>query len=212
MESRSTHPAPQKRKERNAHDVQKMSNVDSCIGSVHDRFLRNRPVAAAAADRSGEQTFSENGNQVQIRLLSQEVVQLRVGPGGQFAADFSGDATIVKPDEDWEGAPDPDVVDTGKLKLVFRREPLTLTVYNANGQALLSNYTFDFSQFKAVWDLAPNEHLYGFGDRRGGLDKRGKVMEHRLPHHPGNRVQKRLHVLEQPGTRRLPPQLAALHL
>ena len=173
-------------------------------------------MAAAAADSSGEQTFSENGNQVQIRLLSQEVVRLRVGPGGQFAADFSGDATIVKPDEDWEGAPDldpdPDVVDTGKLKLVFRREPLTLTVYNADGQALLSNYTFDFSQSKAVWDLAPNEHLYGFGDRRGGLDKRGKVMEHRLPHHPGNRVQKRPHVLEQPGIRRLPPQLAALHL
>lgn len=144
-------------------------------------FSGNRPVAAAAADSSGEQTFSENGNQVQIRLLSQEVVRLRVGPGGQFAADFSGDATIVKPDEDWEGAPDldpdPDVVDTGKLKLVFSREPLTLTVYNADGQALLSNYTFDFSQSKAVWDLAPNEHLYGFGDRRGGLDKRGKVMD-----------------------------------
>ena len=106
-------------------------------------FSGNRPVAAAAADNSDEQTFSENGNQVQIRLLSQEVVRLRVGPGGQFAADFSGDATIVKPDEDWEGAPDldpdPNVVDTGKLKLVFSREPLTLTVYNAAGQALLSN-------------------------------------------------------------------------
>ncbi len=126
-------------------------------------------------------TISEGENQVRVVLLADDVVRIRVGPGGFFPNDCNPEYAVIKPDSAWPGvsncSSDEDTIDTGKLRLVFTRAPLALAVYDHNNRALISNYTIDFSGPKAAWDLHRGEHIYGFGDKKNNIDKRGTRMD-----------------------------------
>lgn len=139
------------------------------------------PFGKVLSAESATQTFSEGNNQVKVILLAEDVVRIRVGPGGSFQNDLNNEYVVIKPDSRWSGAADldvsPDVINTGKLKMVFKYKPLSVSVYGADGKALLSNYTFDFTSKKAVWSLDTSEHIYGFGDTKCDIDKRGTFMD-----------------------------------
>lgn len=125
--------------------------------------------------------ISEGTNQVRVVLLADDVIRLRVGPGGLFPNDSNPEYSVIKPDSEWPGVPNrssnPDTIDTGKLRLVFTHNPLTLTISDHGGHELVSNYAVDFTRTKAAWDLKNEEHVYGFGDKKNDIDKRGTRME-----------------------------------
>jgi len=129
-------------------------------------------------------TLTEGTNQIQVVVLAADVVRVRIGPGGKFANDDNPEYVVIKPDAGWPSCavlftnlPARAVVDTGTLKLVFAKNPLTLSVSDAAGRSLFSNYRMDFTQPKAVFTLNSKEHIYGFGGKRGPLDKRGQFMD-----------------------------------
>lgn len=126
-------------------------------------------------------TILEGKNQVRVVLLAEDVVRLRVGPGGIFPNDSNPEYAVVKPDSEWTGASnqssDPNTIDTGKIQLVFAHNPLKLSVYVNGGRALISNYRIDFAHPKSSWDLQSDEHVYGFGDKKNDIDKRGTRMD-----------------------------------
>lgn len=141
------------------------------------------PIILSACLCSAETavTISEGKNQVRVVLLADDVIRLRVGPGGLFANDGNSEYVVIKPDSEWPGVPnqslDPNTIDTGKLRLVFTHNPLKLTISDHARHDLLSNYRIDFTRPKAVWDLHSDEHVYGFGDKKNDIDKRGTRMD-----------------------------------
>ncbi|MGA2859595.1 MAG: TIM-barrel domain-containing protein [Candidatus Sulfotelmatobacter sp.] len=126
-------------------------------------------------------TISEGNNQVRIVLLAPDVVRIRVGPNGVFPNDGNPDFAVIKEDSAWSGAAnhssDPNIIDTGALRLVLSHAPLGLTIYDSNNHTLIGNYRFDFSRLRAAWDLHNDEHIYGFGDKKNNIDKRGTRMD-----------------------------------
>jgi len=126
-------------------------------------------------------TISEGPNQVRVVVLAEDVVRIRVGPNGEFANDANPELAVVKNDSAWTGAAnhssDPNIIDTGKFRLVFSHSPLGLTIYDTNNRILVGNYRFDFSRLRAAWDLHNDEHIYGFGDKKNSIDKRGTRMD-----------------------------------
>ena len=126
-------------------------------------------------------TISEGNNQVRIVLLAADLVRIRVGPNGVFPNDDNPDFAVIKEDSRWPGAAnhssDPSVIDTGTLRLVFSHSPLRLTILDSNNRTLIGNYRFDFSRLRAAWDLRNDEHIYGFGDKKNNIDKRGTRMD-----------------------------------
>jgi alpha-glucosidase len=126
-------------------------------------------------------TMSEGANQVRIVLLREDVVRIRVGPHGEFPNDRNPDFAVIKNDSAWPGAAnhssDANIIDTGKLRLVFTHSPLELTIYDTNNRILIGHYRFDFSRLRAAWDLHDDEHIYGFGDKKNHIDKRGTRMD-----------------------------------
>lgn len=126
-------------------------------------------------------TVSEGKDRVRVVLLADDVVRIRVGPGGIFPNDGNPEYAVIKPDVEWPGVAnhgtDPDTIDTGKLRLAFSHNPLALTIYDHDNRALIGNYRIDFSRQRAVWDLHKDEHIYGFGDKKNNIDKRGTQME-----------------------------------
>lgn len=147
------------------------------VGSVLVLSILNaRPSFATTAV-----TISEGKNQVRVVLLADDVIRLRVGPGGLFPNDSNPEYVVIKPDSEWPGAPnrssDPNTIDTGKLQLVFTHNPLKLTISDHGGRNLVSNYRIDFDRPKAAWDLHSDEHVYGFGDKKNNIDKRGTLMD-----------------------------------
>lgn len=147
------------------------------VGSVFVLFILKACLSFAATSI----TISEGKNQVRVVLLADDVIRLRVGPGGIFPNDNNPEYAAIKPDSEWPGAAnqsaDPNTIDTGKLRLVFAHNPLKLTIYDHSGRALVSNYRIDFTRPKAAWDLHDDEHIYGFGDKKNDIDKRGTVMD-----------------------------------
>ena len=126
-------------------------------------------------------TISEGHNQVKVVLLADDVIRIRIGPQGSFPNDRNPEYVVIKPDSHWPGAgnrsADPDSIDTGKLKVAFKHNPLRLRVDDSRGHALIEDYRIDFSRPKAVWALHEGEHIYGFGDKKNDIDKRGTLMD-----------------------------------
>jgi alpha-glucosidase len=138
-------------------------------------------ISLKASAAASVMTISEGSNQVRVVLLADDVIRIRVGPGGVFLNDRNPEYAVIKPDSEWPGAhnrsSDPDAIDTGKLKLVFTRNPLKLTVCDSTGHTMIGNYRIDFTRPRAVWDLHSDEHVYGFGDKKNDIDKRGTLMD-----------------------------------
>ena len=72
---------------------------------------------------------------------------------------------------------------TASLKLVLRKEPFSFTLYDANGQCLyrdLPERAFEKDQLGRLSHYScmdrEHDHFYGFGEKTGHLDKKGRRL------------------------------------
>lgn len=150
------------------------ANTVSASPVTYAMWLRNETPERYKVN---SQTFHEGKNEIRVVLLADDVLRVRVGPGGKYINDSNPEYTVVKTDDMWEGAKnlsdDPNVIFTGKMKVVVSYNPMTLNIYDAEGKPYIKNWVVDFSAAKAEWDIGKDEHIYGFGDVRGAIDKHG---------------------------------------
>jgi alpha-glucosidase (family GH31 glycosyl hydrolase) len=135
---------------------------------------------------NGTVNITEGANVVKVDLLADDVVHIRLGPGGVFPHDDLPEYVVVKPDAAWR-PPRTTVrttakqvtITTAKARLEFTRHPLTLTIRDAQRHLILGGYVVDFNAPtpRIRFALAHHEHLYGFGDKRAALDKRGQLLD-----------------------------------
>jgi alpha-glucosidase len=146
------------------------------------------PVTALipAIGRAGNDpvTISEGADLIRVTVLAPDVVRVRHGPGGRFENDGNPEFVIVNPDAGWQACPftasrtaDRTVIATGSLILDFKGHPPSLTVTDRQNRPVFSQDPADFSRPTAALSLAPGEHIYGFGDKRGPLDHRGRTVD-----------------------------------
>jgi alpha-glucosidase len=131
-------------------------------------------------------TIVEGSDVVKVVVLAEDVVRVRVGPKGVFPNDTLPEYVIVKPDSAWSPSrfsvkttPTQVTITTAKARLEFTRNPLTLNIYDPDHHRILGNYVFDFTSPTphARLSLSPQEHIYGFGDKRSTLDKHGQLLD-----------------------------------
>lgn len=131
-------------------------------------------------------TIVEGPNAVKVVVLAEDVVRLRIGPRGVFPNDRLPEYVIVKPDSAWPAphftvrtTPTRVTLTTAKARLEFTRNPLTLNIFDSKHRLILGDYVVDFTAPTphARFRLSPDEHLYGFGDKRSALDKRGQRLD-----------------------------------
>ena len=131
-------------------------------------------------------TIREGANVVQAVILADDVVRIRVGPKGVFANDSLPEYVVVKPDTEWQ--PEPfkvkstarqETIATDLVTFYLPANPLTLNVFSHVGQPILTNFVFDFTSPtpQARFDLGPDDHIYGFGDKRTAIDKHGQLLD-----------------------------------
>ena len=140
------------------------------------------PVIAPAGNTPV--TISDGPNQIRVTVLAPDVVRVRYGPGGRFANDDNPEFVIVNPDGNRPDCPftvtgtaDRTIITTGVLTLDFHGHPPALTVTDSQNRPVFAQDPADFSRPTATLDLAPGEHIYGFGDKRGPLDQRGRTVD-----------------------------------
>ena len=142
---------------------------------------------ASAEGREGRMvTIVEGADAVKVVVLADDVVRVRVGPKGVFPNDSLPEYVVVKSDADWppprftvKRTPTQVTITTARASLEFTRNPLTLNIFDSHHHLLLGDYVIDFtaSTPHARFRLSLGEHLYGFGDKRSALDKRGQRLD-----------------------------------
>ncbi|HLV80229.1 MAG TPA: TIM-barrel domain-containing protein, partial [Chthonomonadaceae bacterium] len=159
------------------------------MGLILPLLASSMPGAAqgSAGGREGRTvTIVEGPDIVKVVVLADDVARVRLGPGGVFPNDSLPEYVVIKPDADWppprftvKKTPGRVTITTAKASLEFTRHPLTLRIYDRSHRLLLDDYRLDFAAPAphARFRLAPNEHVYGFGDKRSALDKRGQRLD-----------------------------------
>jgi alpha-glucosidase len=142
--------------------------------------------ARADAADGNPVTIMDGENAVRVTALAADVVRVRIGPKGVFANDALPEYVVVKPDADWSPPPltvkttgTQVTIATPQAVLEFTRNPLTLNIYDGRRHLLLGGYRIDFAAPTPHirFGLTRNEHIYGFGDKRGPLDKHGQLLD-----------------------------------
>lgn len=117
---------------------------------------------------------------VRVRVLDDDVVRIQLAPAGAAWPADAPDLAIATPDDAWPNpAPlvaTPALVATRRLRVERASEPFRITIATADGAALLDDIDVDPAARRASWRLAGDEHVFGFGDQRAALDKRGAAF------------------------------------
>jgi alpha-glucosidase len=127
--------------------------------------------------RSGQGTLA-------ITPLSDDVVRVRFTQAQAFGRDHSYavvnrdlGASAVKA----EIKPDATTLTTASLKMTIQHSPLRISFANAQGEILDADdpargLSLAGSEFRIAKQLRDDEHVYGFGEKCGRLDKRGQQL------------------------------------
>ncbi|MCU0492711.1 MAG: glycoside hydrolase family 31 protein [Chloroflexaceae bacterium] len=119
-----------------------------------------------------------------ISLLTPTLVRVRLGPGGQFAPRRPW--AVVPADESF--APVPFEVDDGDSTITVRSSAIQLVVERATGRVSFADgsgrffcadaepMTWDETGVSCTKQIVDDDHFYGFGERSGPLNKRGRQM------------------------------------
>lgn len=114
---------------------------------------------------------------VRISVLDEDVVRVQIAPGDGPWPDDGPEVVIVTPDDAWPNpAPTtatPELVTTRQLRIEHTAWPFRLRITTADGAPLLDDLAIDGAARRASWQLDADEHIFGFGDQRASLDKRG---------------------------------------
>jgi alpha-glucosidase len=128
--------------------------------------------------------FQSGQGTLVLTPLSDDVIRVRFTPGPAFGRDHS--YAVVNRDL---GAPavktdikaDVTTLTTASLKVTVQHAPLRLTFANAAGEILDADdpargLSLAGSEFRIAKQLRDDEHVYGFGEKCGRLDKRGQGL------------------------------------
>lgn len=123
---------------------------------------------------------SEQGN-LAITPLSDDVIRVRFTTAKSFGRDHSY-AVITHelgaPAAKAEIGADATTLTTASLKIIIHQNPLRIEFQNAAGESLdaddpVRGVAFAGDSFRVAKRLLNDEHVYGFGEKNGRLDKRG---------------------------------------
>jgi alpha-glucosidase len=116
-----------------------------------------------------------------VSVLSPEVVRVRFSPTRAFGRDHSY-AVVTRelgdPGASFESDERRSVIRTGALAVTLSHAPFRVNISTAGGESLDEDdaelgTAVAGSRFKVWKRLRPDEHVYGFGEKIGRLDKRG---------------------------------------
>jgi alpha-glucosidase len=140
-------------------------------------------VPAPTREERGLRFQNEQGV-VTVTTLGPEIVRVRFTPGGPPPRDHSYAVMDRGP---WGPAPTLDVqadrssLATSALRVTIRHDPFRVAFANAAGESLDEDDPDRGMAFVGkttrVWKrLRDDEHVYGFGEKNGRLDKRGRLL------------------------------------
>ncbi|NHI91314.1 MAG: DUF4968 domain-containing protein [Candidatus Lokiarchaeota archaeon] len=128
-----------------------------------------------------ELIFEASHKFIKIIILSNKMFRIRMGDSENFAFDFS--YSIIK--TKWEKIPikvkETDIaiiIQTQELKIIVEKSPYRLIVKNNDDQIIWEDINSSAIGWKDneiiyIKKMPEDEHYYGFGEKTGGLDKRG---------------------------------------
>ena len=156
---------------------------------VFGALLSPDPTAAASPSAAGAVTLLRNGAEardgaarLRVTALSDDILRIRVAPNGRFGEDASW---VVSADARRESVSVQPLADkasgfrTAHLTVEIARQPLRLTVRNTAGAVIVADasdrpLTWNDGSFAVRKRLTAGEHIVGFGDKTGPLDRRGE--------------------------------------
>ena len=123
---------------------------------------------------------SEQGN-LAITPLSDDVIRVRFTTAKAFGRDHSYaviNQESGRPEAKADIGSSSTTLTTGSLKVIIQHNPLRVEFQNAAGESLDADdpergVAFAGGSFRAAKRLRGDEHVYGFGEKNGRLDKRG---------------------------------------
>jgi hypothetical protein len=125
--------------------------------------------------------FAGADGALSVTPLSENVIRVRFTTAKDFGRDHS--YTILnrdpgKPQAKVEAGPDSTVLETAALRVSIRHNPLRISFADADGQLLDADdpargISFADGEIRVAKALGDQEHVYGFGEKNGQLDKRG---------------------------------------
>nr|MBC7245132.1 DUF4968 domain-containing protein [Chloroflexota bacterium] len=118
---------------------------------------------------------------LEITILAADLVRVRVSPTGNFAPLNS--YAVAKPDREWLPVPytlletEKDIeIRTERISCRIVKQPCRLSFYDAQGQLIHADTAglgWQGSKVARFARLAPDEHIYGLGEKAFPLDRRG---------------------------------------
>jgi alpha-glucosidase len=138
-----------------------------------------------APERDGNTvTFINRQAVVAISVVSPEIIRVRFSPTPKLGRDHS--YAVVSRDF---GDPPPTItsnaatttITTTALRVSVRHRPFRVSVFSATGESLdeddpAMGIAMSGSASRVYKRLRPDEHLYGFGEKNGKLNRRGKMQ------------------------------------
>ena len=125
--------------------------------------------------------FQNSQGTLAVAPLSDDVVRIHFTRGNSFGPDHS--YAIISRDFGGVKATakinaDSAVLQTATLRVIIQQNPLRISFTDRNGDSLdaddpVRGMAFDGARFTVSKRLRDDEHVYGFGEKNGRLDKRG---------------------------------------
>ena len=126
-------------------------------------------------------TFHGDQGSLAVTPLSEDIVRVRFSTAKEFGRDHSYAVTnhdLGTPDVKVESGSNAITLVTASLRVTVQLSPLRVSFANAAGEILdadddLRGISVAGTQFRVAKRLQDDEHVYGFGEKTGKLDKRG---------------------------------------
>ena len=128
--------------------------------------------------------FRSAQGRLAVTPLSDDVIRVRFTTAQSFGRDHSyavvnrdlGAATVKA-----DIAADFTTLTTASLKVTVQHSPLRISFANADGEVLDADdpargVSFAGTEIRVAKQLRDDEHVYGFGEKTGRLDKRGQKL------------------------------------
>jgi alpha-glucosidase len=132
------------------------------------------PAGPAHAD---DLRVERDGMTVDITAISPYVMRVRMAPDGQMPEDASWAVAAAIRSGHAAATRSGDTLATAALRAVYDPATRLLRFENAAGQVIFAEAGLpqrDGDRFTLRSTFAPGEHVYGLGDKTGGLDRRGQ--------------------------------------
>jgi len=125
--------------------------------------------------------LNDSEKSLAIEVLSNDVIRVRLTPNSSFGRDHSYAVVsrdFAKPNVRVQIGPSCSTLTTDSLQVSIQHHPLSISFMNHQGELLNADdaaqgISFMGQEFRVTKQLFDDEHIYGFGEKNGRLDKRG---------------------------------------